>query len=89
MRSIESRLSLSGLRMAIDLDGLCVSGSIKMYLVSTLNPGTGDKNYYEFKDFVDSLWFMTHKSREGLTCKRYQEKDMKISKDNSLKELSK
>lgn len=75
--------------MVIDINSLGTKASIKMYLISTLNTNTGDKKYYEFTDFVDSIWFMTQKTREGLTCTRYQERDVKIPQDPNLKECFK
>lgn len=60
-----------------------------MYLISTLNTNTGDKKYYEFTDFVDLILFMAQKTREGLTCTRYQKVDVKIPQDPNLKECFK
>lgn len=68
--------------MVIDLNTLDMKMSIKMYLVSVLNPQTEEKKYYEFSLKEKALLFANIKAGEGCICSYFMNLDTTSSLNN-------
>lgn len=69
--------------MVIDLNTLGMKTSIKMYLVSVLNPQTEEKKYYEFSLKEKAILFSNIKTGEGCICSYF----MNFDEVSSMKDV--